>query len=103
MTPKFVRVHCDVDCEWHDATPRYRIFVNGELFTERTWIWTDASLEEMLQIEAPPGMYNIDFALVEDGAFGKLTTKNLRVEYGDGRIVNNNVLEIVDYEIPRNT
>ena len=95
MTTKFVQVHCDVDCEWQDTSPRYRIFVNGEMFTERTWIWRDCYLEEIMPIEAEPGIYKIDFSMVNDGAGGKITATNFRVQTGDGIIVAPNSVEIL--------
>ena len=52
MTKKFVRVVSDVYCTWEGLAPTYRVYVNDELFTERTWIWTQDYLEEMLQIQA---------------------------------------------------
>ena len=47
MSKKFVRVLADVDCEWEGLMPSYRVYVNDELFAERTWRWTDSYLEEM--------------------------------------------------------
>ena len=64
MSRKYVRVLCDVDCDWEGLPPVYRVYVNDELFTERTWIWTDQYLEEAIQIEAEPGDYNISYELV---------------------------------------
>ena len=55
MNKKFVRVLADIKCEWEGLDPIYRVYVNEELFAERTWIWGDSYLEEMLQIEAMPG------------------------------------------------
>ena len=102
MTTKFVQVLCDVDCEWQDVSPRYRITVNGELFTERTWIWRDAYLEEIIPIEAEPGIYKIDFSMVNDGVQGKIITSNFRVGVGDGTVVAPNTVEIMPYEVTRN-
>ena len=94
MSVKFVKVLCDIECVWSNHNPIYRVFVNNELFTERTWIWKDCYLEEMLQINAEPGRYPIQIELVDPGA-GDLITKNLRVEYGEARIIDNNTLEIL--------
>lgn len=64
MEKKFVRVLADVNCEWEGLSPIYRVYVNDELFAERTWIWTDQYLEENLQIEAEPGNYQLRWELV---------------------------------------
>jgi hypothetical protein len=92
MTKKFVRVLADVDCEWEGLNPVYRVYVNDEMFAERTWLWSNEYLEEMLQIEAFPGAYTIRFELVPPH-LAQLTVKNLRVDYGPA-IVENNVLRI---------
>ena len=55
METVFVKAVFDIDCEWSGTQPVYRVFVNNELFTERTWLWQDAYLEEIIQIQAQPG------------------------------------------------
>lgn len=92
MTKKFVRVLADVDCEWEGLNPVYRVYVNDEMFAERTWYWSDCYLEEMLQIEAVPGDYKIRFELVPPH-LAWLTIKNIRVDYGPA-LIENNVLRI---------
>lgn len=94
MTKKFVRVLADVNCDWEGLSPNYRVYVNEELFAERTWIWTDMYLEENLQIEADPGEYTIRYELVSPH-LARLTVDNLRVECGPG-VIKNNVLRIKD-------
>jgi len=79
MPNYFVKVTCDVHCTWSKHAPRYRAFVNNELFTERTWIWQDTFLEETFQILAPPGKYLIRYELV-DGKRAALEVRNYRVE-----------------------
>ena len=93
MTRKFVRVLADVDCDWEGLSPIYRVYVNDELFTERTWLWTDMYLEEMLQIEAEPGHYTLRWELVPPH-LADLRVSNVRVDYGPGAIKENNVLKI---------
>ena len=94
MQTKYVRVLCDVICKWSENPPRYRVFVNGELFTERTWIWQDHYLEEALQIEAVPGEYQITFELVRaEGA--ELKIKNCRIDEGPAIMHKHLRLEIL--------
>lgn len=92
METKFVKAVFDIDCEWAGLPPTYRVYVNDELFTERTWIWTDSYLEEILQIQAPPGNYVIRHELVPPH-LAHLTVSNFRIEYGPGEI-NGNTLTI---------
>ena len=93
MQPQFVQVVCDVHCRWDQEPPRYRVYVNDELFTERTWIWQNVYLEEMLQILAPPGTYKIRYELV-DPDHALLKVKDVRVINGPGRMGIKNWLEI---------
>ena len=88
MSKKFVRVLCDVYCDWEGLAPIYRLYVNDELFTERTWIWQTEYLEELLQIEAEPGEYQIRYELVAPH-LAQLKVQNMRVEFGPGDIVEN--------------
>lgn len=94
MTKQFVRVLADVDCEWEGLAPIYRLYLDNELFAERTWRWTDARLEEMMQVEAEPGEYAIRFELVPPH-LAQLHVTNIRVDFGPGT-VENNVLRITD-------
>lgn len=95
MTKQYVRVAAEVHCSWEGLPPTYRVYVNDELFSERTWIWTDAYLEENLQILAQPGKYQIRFELVPP-YLAQLWVKNMHVNHGPGRIKNNETLRIYD-------
>jgi len=81
MQTQFVIVLTDVHCTWSGEPPRYRCYVNDELFVERTWIWTEHYLREQLQILAEPGQYNIRYELVGP-ANAKLKIKNYRIAQG---------------------
>jgi hypothetical protein len=82
---QYVRVLCDVDCVWQQPCPRYRVFVNNELFAERGWSWTDSTLEEVIQIEAQPGEYVISYQLLPHES-AELITGNLRVDHGSADV-----------------
>lgn len=95
MSKKFVRVLADVYCDWEGLNPVYRLYVNDELFTERTWRWTDAYLEEVLQIEADPGTYALRWELVPPH-LAQLSVTNFRVEFGPAQVENNQSIRIYD-------
>lgn len=90
----FARVSFDIECDCPDETPRYRIYVNDQLFTERTWNWTDCYLEEILQISAPPGQYQVKVKAVghSDAIF---RCKNFRIKAGAAEWVADHLLEII--------
>ena len=76
MTKHFVRVLADVDCDWEGLPPTYRLYVNDELFAERTWVWNDDFyLKEDIQIEAEPGDYQIKYELVPPNLAELIVTK----------------------------
>ena len=89
MSKKFVFVECDVYCQGWTNPPSYRVYVNDELFTERTWIWPDHYLTEMLQISAPPGDYRVTVQAVGP-QLAQFTVTNHRVEYGPAEWVKKN-------------
>jgi hypothetical protein len=88
-----IKVLCDVYCKWSKEPPVYRLFVNEELFTERTWIWQNAYLEEELIVRAAPGQYPIEYQLITSSGAG-LKVRNIRVVHGPARIWKDNILEI---------
>jgi hypothetical protein len=96
MQTKPVQLQCDVYCRWDGNDTRYRLYVNDELFTERTWIWggKEYYLEEIITIEAPVGLYEIKYELVEPTQ-SKLGIKNMQVISGTARLHKNQTLEIL--------
>lgn len=93
MSREYVQVLCDVQCDWEGLPPTYRVYVNDELFAERTWVWTDEYLEELLQIEAEPGKYQIHYELVPPH-LARLTVDNFRIEHGIARVKSSGLLRI---------
>ena len=81
METVFVKAVFDIDCTWEGPNPAYRVFVNDELFTERTWLWQEEYLEELLQIYAPPGTYDFKWEAVAP-AQAEIEVKNLRIHTG---------------------
>ena len=86
-----VQFEYEVHCDWTGTPPVYRLYVNDELFSERTYIWPDKYLEEVVSIEAPPGDYVVRHELHGNGT---LTAKNPRVTIGTAEFVDTNTLRI---------
>lgn len=93
MEPIFVKARFDIDCNWQGIPPIYRVYVNEELFTERTWIWTDHFLREFLQISALPGQYRVRLESVRPN-LAKFRLTNFAVEHGPARWIEGQILEI---------
>ena len=99
MARKFVRLLADVHCKWQGLSPIYRAYVNDELFAERTWIWTDRYLEESIQINAPPGEYQVRYELVNP-EHAAIKVRNLRIETGPAIITRYGQVQIYTPEKP---
>jgi hypothetical protein len=97
MIRQSVVIKADVSVTWQGDPPNYRIYIGSEMFTERTWIWQEQYLEEMLIVHALPGKYNLRWELVPP-AQGKIEVKNIRIEHGaDHAHLNKNTqLRITD-------
>ena len=93
MQTEFVIIKFDVYCDWQDNPPVYRIFVNDELFVERTYIWRDEYLSEMLQIAAPPGQYKIKIKPLHKKS-AKIRVRNRCADHGPVRWIDDETIEI---------
>lgn len=94
MDKKFVRILSNIDCKWEGLPPIYRLYLNDELFSERTWIWRDAKLQEALQVEAVPGDYTLRYELVAPH-LAELLISELIVDTGSAYVVNSTQFRIV--------
>ena len=101
MQTQFVSAKCDVYIKWKGGPPpRYRCYVNGELFTERTWIWHDQYLEENIQIQAPVGHYEVRYELL-DAEHARIKVHNLRIDAGPAIIDRQGRVQIYTPEQPQ--
>ena len=78
---KDVNLTFEVHCQYAHKHPRYRIYVDDDLITERTFIWGSKThfIEENLVVRALQGEYSFKLENVDpdDGFF---TIKNIRVD-----------------------
>jgi len=90
-TMAFCKISFDLFCD-KGASPRYRLYVNDELFTERTYTWTGTKyLRENLQIDAPPGEYFINIEKVDPAKF---RIRNTSVDLGPAEILDSTTFRI---------
>lgn len=94
MDKKFVLAVFDLECNWEGIPPVYRVYLNGELFTERSWRWdSNYYLKQILQIEAVPGRYQLEVESIAP-CVSQITIDCNAVEHGDAHWEENNVLVI---------
>jgi hypothetical protein len=90
-TMAFCKISFDLFCD-KGENPRYRIYVNNELFTERTYIWKGVKyVRENLQVNAPPGEYTIKIEKIDPGKF---RVRNTKIDYGPAQLVDSTTFRI---------
>jgi hypothetical protein len=93
---KHVSVTADVYCTWSGNPPIYRLYVNNQLFAERTYIWRGGYLTECFHVHAEPGDYVIRYETVTDST-ASILIENLRITHGvDTAYIQDNMLRIID-------
>lgn len=91
---KFIAVTIDIYCEWLSEAPQYRLYVNNELFTERTFSYnSDTYLQEIIQLHAFPGIYEIKVELLTE-KFLNFTAKNLQIKKGHAKVIDDHKFEV---------
>lgn len=94
MRNKFVKLTFDLHCDWKKSPPIYRVYVNNELFTERTYIWGATQyLQEALQVTAPPGRYQIRVENLGDEDC-QFKVRNMNILQGDAYVFDSKTFEI---------
>lgn len=96
MKPRFVKLHLDLHCDWKRTPPTYRLYINHEMFTERTYIWGGTQyLQEILQLSAAPGKYHIRVDNLGDPEC-QFKIRNLSVNTGPARMIDSKTFEILN-------
>jgi len=96
MQNQFVKFTLDLHCHWSRRPPDYRLYVNHELFAERTFIWPSTHyLQEIIQLNAPPGRYMVRVDNLGD-ADCQFKIRNIHVEVGSAQVIDHRTVEIVN-------
>ena len=67
----------DIYAHWGDKPPVYRLYVNNEMLTERTFIWpgNETYIREHVVVDLKPGTYTINVEQI--GSTGTITAKDI--------------------------
>lgn len=80
MLLRHAELKFDIHCYYDQAAPRYRVYVDDDLITERTFIWRhDQYIEENITIEAPVGTHRLRVENV-DPELGTFTVENIKLD-----------------------
>lgn len=86
------KLSVDVYCQWVGYPPAYRVYVDGDLITERTYIWDGESqfVREHLVVNTGAGQHSIVVEpIVVAGMLANFIVKNLQVDGQPKPLVNN--------------
>ena len=75
-----VSITVDISCSYTGTPPVYRVFVDSELLTERTFIWDSQTqyVREHIQVNLSPGVHWLSIEQLDDTAI--FTVTNIQVD-----------------------
>ena len=67
---KLVTITVDVGCAYTNTPPAYRLYVDSDLLTERTFIWASQTqyVKEHVQVNLSPGPHWLSIEQLDDSA-----------------------------------
>jgi hypothetical protein len=73
-------ITADVYARWGDVQPRYRVYVDNDLLTERDFIWPghEVFIRENIVVDLEPGAHKL--RIEQAGPGGRIQIKNVRVD-----------------------
>jgi len=92
VNKQFVKASIELHCDNVSPPPTYRVYVDDELFAERTYIWEEQYPVEMLQILAAPGRYCVRV----ESTNATITRRNPEILVGPAQWIDIDHLEIYD-------
>ena len=71
------KITVDIYAHWSDKPPRYRVYVNSDLLTERDFVWsgTDQYIRENILVNLTPGVHSLRVEQVSNS--GTIEAKNI--------------------------
>jgi hypothetical protein len=78
---KEVKITADIQATWGDTPPRYRVFVDQTLMTERDFVYNGAEIyiTESMLVRLKPGGHTITLEQVNGYGTGTVKIKNIAV------------------------
>lgn len=85
-----ILIDVDVRCLWTGEPPAYRIYVDNDLLTERTFIWKyeEQCVREHIVVNLEPGNHSFQLIPVVPGTKGFFCT-NFKINKEPVTLVNN--------------
>lgn len=73
-------ITADVYAHWGDVSPKYRVFVDGDLLTERDFGWPghEVFIRENIVVDLAPGLHTL--SIEQTNTHGTLQVKDVTVD-----------------------
>lgn len=86
---KEISITVDILARWTDTNPIYRIYVDSDLLTERTYIWDNREqyVRENILVSLNEGLHT--FIVESVNSAGELFCKNFKIDKNPTSLVNN--------------
>ena len=83
-----VTVTADVYVTRGDGAPTYRIYIDNDLLTERTWAWPayEVFIREKIEVDVEPGEHRLELVDCKDTGVFYLKNITINGEPNDGTV-----------------
>lgn len=87
---KEVEITCDVYCRWTASPPAYRVYVDNDLLTERTYVWdiSEQFVRENIIVNIEPGAHSLRIEPVNPEVTS-FSIRNITINKQPVTLVNN--------------
>jgi hypothetical protein len=77
-----IEITAEIRCMYSYNNPSYRVYVDGDLITERTWVWNHENtlIEEKIIVEIEPGEHKIEVINVENPKSSRFSLGTVCIE-----------------------
>lgn len=92
MNSRSVELAIDVKCRWDTYAPSYRIYIDDELLTERSYIWhnSEAYIRENILVNLAPGEHTLILEKCgEKWVWGEFSLENFTIDGSRAILLNN--------------
>lgn len=89
-----VEISAEIHCEWDQQAPVYRVYVDQDLLTERTYRWINPEqfVCERIIVNLEPGIHKLEIQSVNPADQSKFSVRNVHVNHQLVPYVNNQII-----------
>lgn len=89
-----VEISAEIYCNWDQQAPVYRVYVDQDLLTERTYKWVNPEqfVCERIVVNLESGMHELRIQAVDSADQDKFSVKNVHINHQPAPYVNNQII-----------